>query len=79
MTQEAVETIDTKEWNNMVRYSPDGKKLLVAVGPLVKVYDVSEGKANLLQDIQTKSHIVKIAVFSPDGSLIFAAGQSNLI
>ena len=62
-----------------VRYSPDGKRIVVgfARGGTVKIYDISGWRGRLVQDMSHSRNSISSVDFSPDGKRVVAGSTTS--
>jgi WD40 repeat protein len=61
-------------WPSRVAFAPDGKALVSARGPVLRLWDPATGK-ELFQQFEGHQSSVSAAVISPDGKMIATAGD----
>lgn len=56
-------------------FSPDGKQVIIAVGPTIRVYNVDSGREALFENAWRRR--LQAAIFSPDGKSIAVCGYGD--
>jgi WD40 repeat protein len=76
--------IDLREWAPTLAFSPDGKQLATATGPIwpdndytIRIWDITQGK--LLEELSGHKGLIYALTFSPDGRRLFSAGAEGTI
>jgi WD40 repeat protein len=76
MTRQTELTLGANETIDAVAYSPNGRWLVGAVGPYVRVWDAATGKFH--RTLPDHDEPIDVLAFSPDGTLLAAASTSGL-
>jgi WD40 repeat protein len=76
--------IDLPQWAPTLAFSPDGKLLATATGPIwpkngytIRIWDITLGK--LLEELPGHRGLIYALTFSPDGRRLFSAGAEGTI